>query len=233
MTSRRTVLALAVAALLLSPALGSAQGMPMATSAPNAAQLTPVEQQFYDRAAATLRRLYPNPPTAEKAGYFRFANEDRTGAISYVNPNYFNSPEDSHPQQLWFDVNGRLLGADFSQTVAAHPIPTLFELQRARFHHIPLHIHFGLKNPDGSIRYGLFVPAPAYTAAGGDALHPTADILVKMGKAASAAQVAFVFALLENWDAQMWVIPNPAGQFADANPNVKPSAGGGAGETQM
>ena len=54
---------------------------------------------------------------------------------------------------------------------------------------------------------------------------------MKLGKATSPAQVAFVFALLENWDAQMWVIPNPSGQFAVANPNVKPSATQG-GETR-
>lgn len=229
--NRRNALALAVAALLPWPSPGAAQGLSMSTPA----ALDAMEQRFYRRASETLQHLYPNPAVAEKAGYFRFSNEDRTGAISYVNPNYFNTPEVAHPQQLWFDVHGRLLGADFSQTVAAHPTPTLFELQRSRFHHVPLHIHFGLKQPDGSIRYGLYVSASAYKAGAGDPLHPTAAGLVKLGKATSAAQVAFVFAMFENWDAQMWVIPNPAGQFADANPNVKPSAkqGGGGGEQQM
>jgi hypothetical protein len=31
----------------------------------------------------------------------------------------------------------------------------------------------------------------------------------------------------------MWLIPNPAGQFADANPNVKPSTAGAKGEEKM
>jgi hypothetical protein len=232
--NRRTSLAFAAAALLAAPSLAAAQGMSMATPSPRPAPLNATEQSFYERASATLRRLYPNPAAAEKAGYLRFSNEDSTGAISYVNPNYFNTPEDAHPQQLWFDINGRLLGADFSQTVAAHPRPTLFELQPNRFHHITAHVHFGLKQPDGSIRYGLYVPASTYITVG-DPLHPTAEGLVKLGKATSAAQVAFVVAIFENWDAQMWVIPNPAGQFADANPNVKPSAhqGGGSGEEKM
>jgi len=226
---RRIVIVLALAACLVGPAPGTAQ-----TPAPNMAPLSSVEQSFYVRASAILRHRYPNPDAAERAGYFRYTNEDRTGAISYENPHYFNTPEVEHPQQLWFDVNGRLLGADFSQEVASFPDPTLFGLQKVRFHHIPLHVHYGLRNPDGTFRYGLFVTAADFRNAGLDPINPTAADLVKLGKATSAAQVAFVFGLRENWDAQMWVIPNPAGQFADANPNVKPSAtqGGGSGETR-
>jgi len=224
---------LALAAALFIPAPGVAQ-MAMPTPAPNTAPLNATEQAFYQRASATLQHRYPNPAAAENAGYFRYTNEDRTGAISYENPHYFNTPELEHPQQLWYDVNGRLLGADFSQTVGSFPEPTLFGLQKIRFHHIPLHIHYGLRLPNGAFRYGLFVRASDFSAAGLDPLKPTAADLVKLGKATSPDQVAFVFALLENWDAQMWLIPNPAGQFTDANPNVKPSPtqGGGSGETR-
>jgi hypothetical protein len=213
------------AALALVPSIAAAQmTMPMAPPPPPQAPMTPAEQSFYDQASATLQKLYPNPAAAAKAGYYRFNNEDRSGAISYENPKYFETPDVAHPQQLWYDVNGKLLGGDFSQTVAAHPdAPTLFGLQAARFHKIPLHVHYGIKRADGSIDYGLFVRASDFTAAGLDPLHPTAADLVKLGKATSPDQVAFVFALLSNWDAQMWLIPNPSGQFADLNPNVKPS----------
>ena len=135
------------------------------------------------------------------------------------NPKYFDSPDAGHPQQLWYDVNGKLLGGDWSQTVASSPNgPTLFGLSPSRFHKIPLHIHYGAKRADGSIDYGLFVRASDFTAAGLDPLHPTAADLVKLGKVTSADKVAFVFALLNNYDAQMWVIPNATGQFADLNP---------------
>jgi hypothetical protein len=213
------------AALALVPSVAGAQmTMPMGAAPPKPAPLTAAEQRFYDQASTTLRKLYPSPAAAEKAGYFRFTNEDRSGAISYENPKYFETPDAEHPQQLWYDVHGRLLGGDFSQTVAAHPeAPTLFGLSASRFHKIPLHIHYGVKLPDGSIDYGLFVRPSDFTAAGLDPLHPTAADLVKLGKVKSAADVAFVFALLNNWDAQMWLIPNPDGQFADLNPNVKPS----------
>jgi hypothetical protein len=168
--------------------------------------------------------LYPTPAAAEKAGYFRFNNEDRSGAISYENSKYFDSPDAGHPQQLWYDVNGRLLGGDWSQTVASAPGgPTLFGLSAVRFHTIPLHVHYAVKHADGTIEYGLYVRAADFTAAGLDPLHPTAADLVKLGKVTAVNQVVFVFALLNNYDAQMWVIPNPAGQFADLNPTVSPS----------
>ena len=230
---RRRAIILALVAAACSPRPGLAQ-MAMPTPPPTAAPLNAAERAFYERASGTLQHLYPNPAAAEKAGYIRYTNEDRTGAISYENSNYFNTPEVQHPQQLWYDVNGRLLGADFSQTVAAYPEPTLFGLQRARFHHIPLHVHYGLRQPNGTIRYGLYVTAADFRAASLDPQRPTAADLVKLGKATSVDQVAFVFPLLENWDAQMWLIPNPAGQFADANPSVKPSPtqGGGNGETR-
>jgi hypothetical protein len=81
----------------------------------------------------------------------------------------------------------------------------------------------------------LFTRASDFTAAGLDPLHPTAADLVKLGKAAAAEQVVFIFALLNNWDAQMWLIPNPNGQFADINPNIHPSPNQGkaAVERQM
>ena len=84
-------------------------------------------------------------------------------------------------------------------------------------------MHYGIKKADGTIDYGLFVKASDFTAAGLDPLHPTAADLVKLGKVTSADRVAFVFALLNNYDAQMWVIPNANGQFADLNPAVSPS----------
>jgi hypothetical protein len=214
---------LASLALVVAPLVAAAQTMPNAPPAPQA-PLTPVEQQFVANASAAVQKLYPTEAAAEHAGYFRYTNEDRSGAISYVNPAYFTSPDVSHPQQVWYDVHGRLLGGDWSQTVASSPDgPTLFDLSPARFHKIPLHVHYGVKRADGTIDYGLFVPAAAFAAAGLDPVHPTAADLVKLGKVTSADQVAFVFGLQANWDAQMWVIPNADGPFETLNPAVQPS----------
>lgn len=232
---RRTAVNL-IAAVGAAAALRPRRTFAQATPSPYEGPLTPSEQSFYERASAALQKLYPNPAAAERVGYFRYTNEDRTGAISYENIAYFNTPDLAHPQQLWYDVNGRLLGGDWSQTVASAPNgPNLFGIGRGRFHHVALHIHFGLYNPNGTIRNGLFVAAADYRTQVGDPLLATPEGLVKMGKATAPEQVAFVFPLLENWDAQMWVIANPAGQFASANPNVKPSPrqGGGDGEQRV
>jgi hypothetical protein len=211
------------ALVALAPAAAAAEkSVPIAV--PAQAPLSHAEQTFYAVASAALRKLYPHPAAAERAGWFRFNNEDDTGAISYINPAYFNTPDPQHPQELWYDVRGRLLGGDFSQTVAFAPHgPALFGISRKRFHRIPLHVHYGIKHAGGRIEYGVFVRAKEFTAAGLDPLHPTAADLVKLGKVRSTADVAFVFANLNNWDAEMWLIPNPAGQFADANPDVTPS----------
>ncbi len=60
-----------------------------------------------------LMARFPTAADAIKAGYFRFGNEDSDGAISYANLQW-TSADPQHPSQLWYDVKGNLLGADFS-----------------------------------------------------------------------------------------------------------------------
>ena len=123
---------------------------------------------------------------------------------------------------------GRLLGGYFSQLVVKHPKgPTLFGISPERFGNTPLHIHWALIHAGGAVEYGLYVAAGDFKKAKLDPLHPPAAMLVKMGKVKRASDVKFVFANLNNWDATMWLIPNPAGQFEDKNPTVKPSANQG------
>jgi hypothetical protein len=67
--------------------------------------------------------------------------------------------------------------------------------------------------------------------AGGDPNPTQGDVpankaaLVKAGVPGltSPDQVQFVFLHPAMWDLVVWVLPNPEGAFADANPNVKPS----------
>ena len=83
-----------------------------------------------------------------------------TGAISYINPAYYDTPDALHPQQLWYDVNGRLLGADFSQLVATHPKSGFASASRRRAS-ITRNCTStsGSRHPDGTIEYGLYVRA--------------------------------------------------------------------------
>jgi hypothetical protein len=111
----RLTCALAVVALATIPAFA-------ATPAPSAS-LSPMPQgaevAFVKQIQTDLNARFPTPADAEQAGYFRFGNEDEDGAISYANL-HWQSGNPQQPSQLWYDVKGNLLGADFSvkQTAA-------------------------------------------------------------------------------------------------------------------
>jgi hypothetical protein len=180
---------------------------------------TAAEAPFVARATAYLTKRYPTPAAAEKAGYVRYTDEDETGAISYEN-GAWTSADAEHPSQLWYDVKGRLLGADYSLPLSPTP-PNLFGIEPSRWQTFHRHIHYSLHGPGGATIYGA-TGVGKILAAGGNPEHPTAADLVKAGIATSPAEVAFVFEFPAIWDLELWVLPNPSGAFADTNPNVKP-----------
>jgi hypothetical protein len=209
--------ALGAALLLPQIALGDT---PAATSAP----LTATESAFVTRVTTDLQARFPTAARAEAAGFVRYTNEDETGAISYANQ-HWNSSGPSDPSQLWYDVHGRLIGADYSVFLdeKSPQAPSLFGLGPSRAHRFGAHVHYVLKQADG-YHYDLAIGAKKYADATGlDPMHPTAAGLVKAGRAKSEADVATVFLFPAIWDVAVWLVPNPAGPFANANPNVKPS----------
>lgn len=159
---------------------------------------------------------------AEKAGYFRYTNEDDTGAISYVNLQW-TSNDPQHPSQLWYSVNGKLLGADFSQPYSAGNPPKLWGVDPSRWTHFGAHVHYVL-DQNGTMVYGHATSVTKFEAAGGDIKDPQAAPLVKMGITKNAGEVKTVFLFPNIWDLEVWVMPNPDGAFADKNPLVHPSA---------
>jgi hypothetical protein len=218
---RRCSSLLVTLALLAAPlAVRAADAAPTPAPAPNAAEAT-----FVTTVTRELPQRYPNPTAATKAGYVRYTNEDRTGAISYVNIAHWDTTDPAAPAQLWYDVHGRLLGADFSVRQADAPNgPSLFGIDPKRFSKIPAHVHYVLCDKGTSMcTYGKAIRAAKYTAAGGDVAHPTADGLVKAGAVTDPSTVSTVFLYPAIYDVTVWVVPNPLGAFADANPNVKPT----------
>jgi hypothetical protein len=208
----RTLVFAAAALLALCP--GTARAATAPSGIPSAA-----EQPFVDSVAADLTARFPTPESARAAGYLRFTDEDETGAISYANRQW-TSADSKHPSQLWYDVKGRLIGADFSVPYT-DTRPKLFGVDPARWEKFGAHVHFGLVAAGGT-KYGA-IGATAITKAGGSAGHPTATQLVAAGAAKKISDVRFVFAFPAIWDLQLWVIPNPSGAFAASNPEVKPS----------
>lgn len=205
---------LALSAMLAAPLAASAETSPPPTAA---------EAAFVKAATADLTKRFPTPKDAEKAGYARYTNEDETGAISYANLQW-TSTDPKVPAQLWYDVRGHLIGADYSVLQSAHAMaPSILGLGAERAQKIGAHVHYVTKATDGSMTYDLAVGGKKYAAAGLDLAHPTADGLVKVGAVKSADSVALVFLYPAIWDVTVWLVPNPNGPFASGNPNVKPS----------
>jgi hypothetical protein len=92
-------------------------------------------------------------------------------------------------------------------------------------------MHYGFIGADGTLKMGGMQVAK-FTDAGGvasenqPAIAANKAALVKAGVPGltSPDQVKFVFLHPAMWDLIAWVLPNPDGAWADANPNVKPSA---------
>ncbi len=209
---------LTLALLCANAALVSADPTPKPTPAPATAD----EQQFVAKVTADLQKRFGSRMAAAAAGYYRYTDEDDTGAISWVNTNYWHS-DPQHPSQLWYDAKGRLIGVDLSIPRAeSATVPTLWGVSPARWMTFRQHIHFGLKNASGGMTFGAVGPI-AIRKAGGNPEMPTADDLVKLDRAKSASDVAFVFQFPAIWDLQFWLVPNPNGPFAESNPNVIPS----------
>jgi hypothetical protein len=193
----------------------------------------PAEVAFVQQVTKDLNARFPTPAAAEKGGYFRYNNEDNTGAISYANLQWNSATDPSNPQpsQLWYDVNGHLLGADYSVPLKDSATkPNLWNLNPGRwaqFKHD--HVHYILTG-DPATAYGHAVSASAFTAAGGNLSDPQAATLVKLGKVKSTNQIAKIFTFPAQWDVELWVTPNPLGAFADTNPLVHPSKNAGQGE---
>ena len=202
-----------------------------ATPAPApAATLSPMPQgsevAFVAGIQKDLNARFPTPADAEKGGYFRYGNEDEDGAISYANLQW-QSADPQHPSQLWYDVHGNLLGADFSVLQSNSPAPpALWGVNYRRWVSFREHIHWILSGPNGMDVYGA-TSVKKWAKAGGDVDNPQAITVVKMDKAANVAAVKRVFLFPSIWDLIVWVKPNPNGAFADKNPDVVPSADAG------
>lgn len=205
---------IALAALF---ALAAAPAPPKLSSKPIGTEIA-----FVKGIQKDLNARFPTPTEAEKAGYFRYTNEDNTGAISYAN-NEWQSSDPQHPCQLWYSVGGKLLGADYCVSAANSPKPpSLWGVKPGRWQDFEAHIHYVLTLPDGKEKYGGAHLAK-FVAAGGDANSPQAETLVKMGIAKDTASVKHVFLFPHVWDLIVWVMDNPDGAFAERNPSVKPT----------
>ncbi len=213
-------IACALAVLAMTATAYGATPSPKATLPP-----TPqgTEVAFVQGIQKDLMARFPTAADAVQAGYFRFGNEDEDGAISYANLHWVSgSPKE--PSQLWYDVHGNLLGADFSVLQGSSPEPPkIWGVDYHRWISFREHVHYVLVGPNGTETYGG-MRAKKFADAGGNVDDPQAATLVKMGIAKNVADVKHIFLFPSIWDLIVWVKPNPLGAFADKNPLVTPSA---------
>ena len=187
----------------------------------SSAQPNASEAVFVAKISADLMARFPRAHDAIAAGYIRYTDEDEDGAVSYANL-HWTSVDPAHPSQLWYDVHGHLLGADFSVLQADSPqAPSLWGVDPSRWQKFGAHVHYGLKMPDGSTKFGG-VGHRVLDKIGGSVDHPSASELVAAGVTNDVHNVRFVFAFPAIWDLIVWVLPNSNGAFADKNPAVTP-----------
>jgi hypothetical protein len=210
-------------------AFGLVAGVAQAADDKPSAIPTANEMPFVSKVTADLQARFPTPESARMAGYVRYTDEDNSGSISYAN-RHWTSIDEAHPSQLWYDVNGRLLGADFSVLQAdSAAAPQKFGVDPRRWTKFGAHVHFGLAGPNGTTKYGGAGPKLYANAnmAGANFMRPDPEDFVKAGIAKSVKDVRFVFLFPAIWDLQVWVLPNVNGAFAEMNPDVKVVKGGG------
>jgi hypothetical protein len=179
-----------------------------------AGPLTPQEQQFIATVKSDLMRRYPHVIDAEKAGYVRYTEVDDTGAISYANKQWASS-DPQHPSQLWYDVSGTLMGADFS-VLRPHnePRPTLWGVNPGRWYEFNGHVHYVVKDPNsGKMFYNKWVWNDDFTAAGGNVTNPSAATLVELGQVPATSAVPTIFEMPTIWDLVVWLRPHAVGPF--------------------
>jgi hypothetical protein len=229
--AHRAIIAIFVVLATVAAMKAAPTASPVPTPAPPESAS---EKQFVSSVTTDLQSRFGTTAQAAAAGYFQYTVEDQTGAISWVNTSHWQS-DPTHPSQLWYDVKGRLIGADFSVLQSTSPSrPSVWGVSPARFLDFsPAHVHFAIKTPSG-LQYGS-AGSKTVASVGGSVDHPTAADVVKISKLKrwkrlnipapqSAADVAFVFSFPAIWDLQVWLVPNPLGAFAEHNPNVIPSA---------
>ncbi len=208
----------------------AAASVPQTASTPGS-QPAASERAFVDGVQKDLMKRFPTVADSLKAGYFRYTNEDTSGSISYANLRW-QSADPQHPSQLWYDVHGNLLGADFSVLASeSKTAPSLWGVQSGRWFFGRAHIHYILERQDGTETYGL-VSSKKFVAEGGNMANPDPGTLVKLRVVSTVAQVKRIFLFPTLWDLTVWVKPNPNGAFAYMNPLVTPSANAGKNSMQ-
>lgn len=183
---------------------------------PASSQTPGPESRFVNHASSVLLSHYPTTAQAVAHGYVKMRELDKDNTTIYTNFQYRNVST-GRPNFLWYDRSGKLVGVDYEFSVSIWRDPPIarYPAARSRWVIIPEHVHFAYTFHGKTVRHGR--PALANLKRGTITLAELqADTLVPHG-----ATLLWASYHPKSWDLGFWVVPNPAGPFAEKNSLVK------------
>lgn len=205
---------IAIVASLASPA-PMKMSMPASTPPPKP---NATEAAFVARVSSALLAAYPTDSAATAAGYMRMTRVEDDGTIIYATMKYTGIDE-AHPNFLWYDRHGKLVGLDYEYPVKTWPKPPgsqMYPVSASRWTTIPQHAHFAYRVGSGPIKYKGAKLFPNMMGGKITADELRADKLLPKG-----ATLVWAEAHPKCWDLGFWTVSNPSGAFADLDPLVK------------
>ncbi len=206
------------AAMLMAAATTAPMAhMSMATPAPQPPPNT-AESAFIHSVSTGLFAAYPTVKQAEAAGYTRMTKLESDHTFVYATMTYSNIDR-LHPNFLWYDRNGKLVGLDYEypkSTWPSFPGTSVYPVLASRWVTIPQHMHYAY-----SIGGGLVQPHGYRALPNLQGRVITAAELTEDGLLPKGAKLAWAHFHPTCWDLGFWLVPNPNGAFADLDPDVK------------
>ena len=177
---------------------------------------TATEAAFVARVAQTLTASYPTRAAAERSGYMALSTKiGADGTYDLTNMDFAHVSL-AHPNFLWYDRSGRLVGTDYELPTKQYPKPpALFPVASTRWSRIHEHVHFAYELGGKVVLAGARAKPNLRTA------HPSAAALRADGDLPKGATLRWAMYHPEAWDLAIWTVANPNGAFADLNPLVK------------
>ena len=202
---------------MTQPIIALVAAASMAAS-PQPAKPNAAEAAFIASATHALTTKYATASDATAAGYMRMTRLESDGTIIYATMRYDRIDAD-HPNFLWYDRHGKVVGLDYEYPVASWPKPPgphVYPVAANRWTTVPAHVHFAYRVGNGPIQYHGARLRPNLTGPKITADELRADKLLPAN-----ATLLWAEYHPKCWDLGFWTVPNPNGAFADLDPLVK------------
>jgi hypothetical protein len=202
---------------MTQPILSALVAIAIAAS-PQPAKPSQSEAAFVAQVTQALTAEFPTTADAKAHGYMQMTHMESDGTIIYATMRY-DGIDVNHPNFLWYDRNGRLVGLDYEYPKYAWAKPPgahFYPVASSRWTTVGSHEHFAYTIAGGPMQYHGARPTPNL-----EGKTITADELRADGLLPKGAKLAWAEFHPSCWDLGFWVVPNPNGAFADLDPLVK------------